>query len=131
MKNKETYRIEESGLRCHILNSKGEIVHILGRELKSLMMPSAVDIENLLEEKFPGCEVHGYVKRMKYGSTYVIDSMTLPTGKGEGNNLFIEIECDEQPIDGDYENGWMTSITVGCRPDERDDLSLLGIPKNE
>jgi len=99
----EIYRVNNKGTEESVCN--------LGSCIGRLEQPSPVEIEDLLERTFPGCEVIKVkVNQGIRGTTYKITEMRLP-----GVSHRVEIETEEEPINGDYENGWLTYIYVGSR----------------
>lgn len=84
-----------------IVNQNCDEVCKIGRRVITLEMPSFVDIENAMKKIIPGCSMHDPV-----GRAHLPETIKIP-GIGKRH-----VECDEYPIDGDYENGWETTVTI-------------------
>jgi hypothetical protein len=95
-KNKREYAIIDG----FIVNEKCEEVNEIGCGLFEIKMASPAEIEQAVREKIPGCGFSEYVKHVP----------TIVNIPGIGK---LDLECEEYPIAGDYENGWTVVGRLG------------------
>ena len=96
--------------RRGIFDQDEKLIHIFGNVVGTLNMPSPVEVENFLESKFPGCMVDMKKVRRAHGTTYTCTGIKLPSALRGW--IELDIETEENPIGGDYENGWETDIIL-------------------
>jgi hypothetical protein len=93
MKTVKKVKREYAVIDGSIVNENCEEIVRLGSCLFEIRLASPAKIEKAIEEKIPGCSFSEYVK-------YIPTVIHIP---GIGR---FDLECDEFPIDGDWEKGW-------------------------